>query len=151
MDATVDTPEMVMGLPLNEREEGHKSRNRVGFHVYLSRFCMDFKALSEEEKRAEAEAIDALVVQQYFEGLLGYAEHDDSDDSVLTVHSDQHQIKHVLVMQLACSKWWHFSAHLKDGWKSRAMWLNSRPVPGKFSIMPDELNLVVQLDAMALD
>eukprot|EP00978_Attheya_sp_CCMP212_P013315 scaffold33437_cov68-Attheya_sp.AAC.10 len=52
---------------------------------------MDFKALSEEEKKVEAKAIDALVVQQYFEGLLGYAEHDGSDDSMLTVHLDQHK------------------------------------------------------------
>ena len=37
-------------LPLSSKEKFNDNRNRKGFHVYLSRFFIDFNKLSEEEK-----------------------------------------------------------------------------------------------------
>ena len=38
-------------LYLNEKERLHNSRNRLGFHVFLSRFIEDFRKLSLVQQR----------------------------------------------------------------------------------------------------
>jgi hypothetical protein len=40
----------IVNLPLNEKEDGHPGRIRKAYHVYLSRFFMDFKELSVSDK-----------------------------------------------------------------------------------------------------
>ena len=44
-------PKDVIKLCLNEKEILHNSRNRLGFHVFLSRFIQDFRKLSLEQQR----------------------------------------------------------------------------------------------------
>ena len=44
------TPNEVLRLPLSSREEDHRSRSRRGFNVYLSRYFLDFKVLTDDEK-----------------------------------------------------------------------------------------------------
>ena len=44
------TPQNVINLPYSEKERLHKSRNRVGHHIFLSRYFSDFKNLSADTK-----------------------------------------------------------------------------------------------------
>ena len=38
----------VINIPLHWKEENHQSIERIGFHVFLSRFFFGFKSLPEE-------------------------------------------------------------------------------------------------------
>ena len=43
----------ILALPLSNREKYHRSRKRMGFHVYLSWLSLDFYSLSEGNKLEE--------------------------------------------------------------------------------------------------
>lgn len=43
-------------------------------------------------------------------------------------------------MKLVCSSWRSFSEDMKESWRSRAVYLNSRPIPGQFLVLPSILN-----------
>ena len=47
----VTTPKHVKELIMNEKEILHTGRNRLGFHVFLSRFILDFRMLSLYQQR----------------------------------------------------------------------------------------------------
>ena len=40
-------------LPMTRKEADHRSRGRLGLHVFLSRFFFDFQSLTEEQKQME--------------------------------------------------------------------------------------------------
>ena len=64
----------VRNLPLSEREDNHRSRRRLGCHVYLSRFFLDFNSSSEAARNKAARALPNFrVVNDVFD--------EDSDDS----------------------------------------------------------------------
>eukprot|EP00978_Attheya_sp_CCMP212_P027085 scaffold90288_cov52-Attheya_sp.AAC.6 len=128
------TVEAVVGLPLNEKEEEHQSRDRLGYH-----------ALSEEEQRDRAIEIDPEILGGGDNGL--YSSDEDSVDS----SRSGRRIDHIAVMRLAGSNWHNISQELKEGWKERAAWLNSRPVPGKFLELPANLNQADVLKSITLD
>ena len=46
----INSPNEVVALCLNTREKNHRSRSRLGFHVFVLRFMEDFNSLSFEEK-----------------------------------------------------------------------------------------------------
>ena len=43
-------------------------------------------------------------------------------------------------MKLVCSRWISFSEDTKESWRSRAVYLNSRQIPGQFLVLPSILN-----------
>ena len=40
-----------MSLPINTKEEAHRSQQRYGYHVYLSRAIQEVKELSMDEQK----------------------------------------------------------------------------------------------------
>ena len=63
----------IVDLPLNAKEEEHPGRNRKGYHIYLSRFFMDYKQLSLSDKE-EFLALNANIISDG-------GENNDEDDS----------------------------------------------------------------------
>ena len=47
----VSSPKHIKKLFMNRRERLHEGRNRLGFHVFLSRFIMDFRMLPLHQQK----------------------------------------------------------------------------------------------------
>jgi hypothetical protein len=134
----------VVALPLNDKEESHRGRNRKGHHLYISRFCFDFKTLTEEGKRERILA-DPFLSEDAASYYYGDDESDvDSIDSVPVV-------RHVDIMRLGWNLWKYMSNEIKEGWNVRANILNARPIPGQFEILPESIETTQVLDAMSTD
>lgn len=132
----------IINLPLNEKEDSHPGRERLAYHVYLSRFFMDYNALSGNEKQ-EFLAMYACNNN----GGDGENDDDDSDFNSLDTPPSPN------LMSVAGKRWRYLSVDTKNGWEQRTAWLNSRPIPGKFLAFTDGVycdNSAV-LDSMSLD
>ena len=128
MDAI--TPFAIRKQRMNKREEEHTSRERLGFHVFISRFFFDFKKLSLAQKHLYLFKQDGLLQGMYT--AIGDDESIDSTDSLLT-----DPISRVVIYRSACLEWkYHTSAQQKKAWTTRAKFLNNRKLPGKFMQVP---------------
>ena len=114
--------------PITEKERNHHSRNRVGYHVYLSSFFHYFTALSYEEKRK------ILIEYHVWKRNDFIDDSDEEEDSVFTpIHPRASD-----VMKVAARKWAATDETLKTAWKNRASELNKRPRnDGKFESVPN--------------
>ena len=123
------TPNDVTLLKINDIEREHMSRNRLGFHVYASRFVWNFRALHMEEQR------------RLVSNLLDESNVLDSDDISLdsTNSNINEDVKYRAVFKLACNHWQSYSSEMKSAWKSYAEVLNQRPVPGKLYSIPSPI------------
>ena len=122
MDLT--TPNDVISKEYTHKELGSKSRNRSGFHVFISCFFHDFKKLSIDEQRQQLSVLDETS----------------SRESVDSTDTDFYKIKHPDVMKLGCYYWRNnVPPQVKEAWTRRAEYLNSREVPGKFVTVPAEI------------
>ena len=111
--------------PITDKERTHHSRNRIGYHVYLSAYFTYFTSLSYEEKK------EILVKYRVWN------REDDAffeeDDSVFTPI----QPRASDVMKAAARKWAATDEDFKKAWKDRASELNERPRnDGKFENVP---------------
>ena len=124
MDAT--TPQNVINLPRSEKERLHKSRNRVGHHIFLSRYFFDFKNLSSDKK------IEVIY------GPGGEPDNPYGDvDSVDTPPQER-----ITVGDISRKAWAHYRElhpRMKAAWQKRASMLNKLPVPGKIEKIPEEI------------
>ena len=112
----------IIQLTLSEAEILHTSRSRRSYHVFLSRFFVDFKSKTREEK-------ELVLVSNNI-----WREEDESSiDTVLTPRTPQaHE-----VMQAASKHWRGLSPSIKAAWDSRTVALNSRePNDGSFEAVP---------------
>eukprot|EP00978_Attheya_sp_CCMP212_P008771 scaffold20606_cov58-Attheya_sp.AAC.1 len=115
----------IVNLPLNEKEDGHPGRIRRAYHIYLSRFFMDFKELSLSDK-------DEFL--HFYTNINSDGDNNNDDD--LDVNSLDTPPRPNL-MSVAGLRWRLLSPNSQDGWKQRANRLNSRPIPGNFLSFPD--------------
>ena len=114
----------ILALALSYKENTHESRARLGRHVFLSRYFLEFRGLTEEEKLA-------LVPHENNED-------DASIDSVDT--PPVRRIKVWQVMRVAQARWREeLSREIQQAWELRAGALNARPIPGRFPIVPNEV------------
>ena len=131
------TPRSVKNLSLSEKERDHHSRNRLGWHVFVSRYFSDFKDAPPEIKSSLVNSLDALRHQPVDAGM-----YDDSEDSAcnhnVVIKSDPH-VKLGDTMKLASAHWRSTSDGMKESWRKRAEYLNSRPIPGKYVAIPYSL------------
>ena len=128
----VSTPLEILKLRLNKKEREHRSRKRLGFHVYLSRFFFDFKCLEPQEQHNII--YQSLGIKL---GLLALGD-DDSIDSTDSIWS--YGVSHRLVFRAACHRWSHeLTADLRKAWEKRAQRLNRRKLPGELKEVPMEL------------
>ena len=125
----VKVPKDVIKLCLDEKEILHNSRNRLGFHVFLSRCIQDFRKLSLEQQRLKI----------YYKIYINLIPPDDfSIDSTSTMFDEKVHDK--FVMKLACKYWSHmYNNKMKNAWKDHAIILNSRKLPGKFVSISNDI------------
>lgn len=117
-------------LKMNDKEKEHKSRNRLGYHVFLSRYVEDFKLLPIHIKRH-------LIFENLHINL--FPPDDQSIDSTNSILLER--VPYQYVMKSACREWSIvYSNQLKQAWKKRALKLNRRKLPGKFIKIPREIN-----------
>ena len=124
------TPHEILRLPISLREHTHHGRERKGFHVYLSRFFLDFRGLSEEGQTGAL--LEIVNIRNH--ANISWTESDlDSVDSTDTpeIHS-----RHINVLRLACKRWNEMTFVSVESWKKRAALLNERPIPGRYDEIP---------------
>ena len=141
MDAS--TAHDIIRMKMNKKEREHKGRNRLGFHVYLSRFYFEFYKLPIEQQQKEI--FSSLGID--FHSLHGYNNNGynedssiDSTDSIFTT-----PVNHRIVHKAACRVWKMLPVELKTAWNKRAKKLNKRKLPGKFLVVPFENGLKEQV------
>ena len=64
----------IQHLPLSTKEEYHRSRKRIEYHIYLSNFFKQFTLLNDEKKGEELVKL----------GIWSKSPEDESIDSILT-------------------------------------------------------------------
>jgi hypothetical protein len=129
----------IVNLPLNEKEDGHPGRIRKAYHVYLSRFFMDFKELSVSDK-------DEFF--NLYSNIVNDGDNNDDDSEVNSLDTPPRPN----LMRVAGLRWRVMPPNSRGGWQQRANWLNSRPIPGKFLSFPDgACDHPEVLNAMTLD
>ena len=121
-------PSQVMRLPLNQKEEEHRSRGRIGFHVFVSRLVLDISLLSAKEQN------------KLFEDLVEEAGDDnmsvDSTDTDFVLVRGDKALTYMKKFRIACRKWRMLAERRKEAWRKRAESLNSRPLPGRVVVVP---------------
>ena len=124
------SPGDILCMPTSQKEALHKSRKRIGYHVYLSAFFREFQALTYEQKS------DKLVkVKVWDKNEMG---DDESVDSVLT--QQYRSIQCYDIVKVAAMKWREMDSDMKLAWGQRADKLNERPQnDGKFLKIPDDI------------
>ena len=123
-----NTPILIRKLKLNEKEKDSRSRKRLGFHVYLSRYFYDFLKLPLVQQHNYAYV-------EFGHRLGGYRLDDSSIDSTSSVW--QEKVHHTLVHKFACNRWRYvLSVGEKNAWNNRARILNRKKLAGKFLRLP---------------
>ena len=135
-------------LPLSWREKQNKNRNRKGFHVYLSRFFLDFGLLSEGEKiefladvLKDTPAVGAVYMQEM------------DDDASFNSTDLPLYIWHQHVMKAAVIIWNSSSENIQESWGQQAAFLNTLPVIGRLNNIPGTRDTLEDnmISAMFLD
>ena len=137
---------VIKSLPLNTRESEHRSRKRLGFHVFLSRYLQEFRKLGIGEQKEAVRRVNrgrnGVGGRRRPEGG-GVMDSDNNDDesSLDSTNSEfTRKVPHLEAMRVACHNWSHVSsAEIKEAWKQRAEMLNRLPLPGKFVHVPSEI------------
>ena len=120
---------------MNKKEKLHKGRNRVGFHLYLSRFFYEFNSLSITQQHYYLYKHDNIQLGVYAVSNNGDDASIDSTDSVLT-----RKVTRLIIHRSACKNWkYNMSEKLKRAWCTRATKFNKRKLPGKFLRVPDAI------------
>ena len=127
------TPQDILHLPINLKEELHRSRKRRAFNVYLSR---GLEELSKFAPRRQRE-----IFFEHFGHHAGVAADDtesiDSSDSLYYEMMDE-PLLHQYKMKLVCSQWDSIGADEKKAWEERTATINSRILPGAVHSIPGE-------------
>ena len=124
------TPEEVITLPINKKEELHRSRTRQGHHVYYSRAMEDWSNLS------------AGASHNKYADIMGCnaGDSDASIDSNSSLYYEQmyDPPRHKYKLRCVWKMWRDMSEERKNAWKIRAGNLNNRLLPGKVYAIPSK-------------
>ena len=126
------SPEEIFNMPYNYSELEHQSRERHGFHLFMSRYNIEFKNL---EKMDQLERIKGREWRVAHDRDLPTFVIDCDEDSTDTPICDT-AIKGYEIMRASGMKWRNLSMECKMSWKRRAIKLNKRKLPGKFNRVP---------------
>ena len=124
-----NTVQEVVNPNITNKEKSHSSRNRKAYHVFLSQYFSDFQNLGSQAK-------NELIIERE-----GYPEDDfsvndqDSTDTPLYQRFGTGPI-----IRLAARAWKGLSDIVRSGWTQRADYLNSLPIPGRFTSVPEVLS-----------
>ena len=128
------TADAVISLPFTSKEKQHTSRQRYGYHVYLSFYYTSFKKLNSNEQQAVGR--DMSLGEN-----LRVVVNNEGDDDVSCDSTDTPiQILPPEIMRYIARKWKASSVEIKDSWKLRAHHLNQQPrIDGTFDKIPTSL------------
>ena len=121
----------VLSLPFTLKEKLHKSRNRYGYHVFLSMFYSSFQHLTPKQKQKQ------LLINNITTEIR-----DDDDVSIDSTDSVplRQQVTPAQIMRLCAKKWNNYSDSMKTAWNKRAEMLNMQPRnDGRFEVIPSPL------------
>ena len=133
------SPAEIFNLPYNFKERAHRSRTRLGFHVYLSWYIPEFRVLP---KNAQLELVKGreLRVANLVDLTVNVGpeviELDDSSFDSTDTPEEQKPIKGFELMRVAGFHWNGLEEYTRIAWKNRAKKLNRRVLPGKFTRVP---------------
>ena len=114
------TVDQIIELPLSTKEKYSTSRSRLGYHVFISWYFGEFKALSEESRRE--------IVAEFVEDDV------QSLDSIATPPNNRMHVS--LSMKAAARFWANSTEDHRNAWRLRANQLNQMILPGSFKKIP---------------
>ena len=112
------TTNQIIALPLSKKEKLNPSRNRKGYHVFLSWYFCEFKLLNEDDK---------LQITSPYRTV-----EQSDDESTILIHVS-------MVMKAAASHWKQSPTEFHAAWSERTNQLNTQCLPGSFRMLPSEL------------
>ena len=118
--------ESILQLPFSHKELYSKSRNKTGYHVFLSQFHSEFAACSLQQQR------DMLVEAGVHDARSYPAGDADSVCSVPTATGRD-------ITRLSGYYWSGLGTDIKKGWNERAILVNELPTYGVFDSVPDDV------------
>lgn len=129
--------EQVLSLPIDKKEEHHRSRKRIGYHVYLCRNLHHWKyCLSRQQQTT-----------RYSEVMGDFAEDSDgsidSNSSEFYLRQEGGGIDYKKRLKAVVKCWNEMPEQTKQAWRVRAHRLNSRNLPGKLYFIPSKFNIDV--------
>ena len=130
------TANEIVELPLNKKEKNHRSRTRLAFHVYLSRYFFDFKRRSINEQNAQIFEVLGVRLGRL---LLEDAEYDSTDSADYNPRVRVKVPRHIHTLRCAARRWNAMADDLKEAWGIRASRLNDRPLSGSFLDVPQTI------------
>ena len=110
------TVDRIIELPLSTKEKYSTSRSRLGYHVFISRYFGEFKALCEESRRE--------IVAEFVEDDV------QSLDSIATPPNNRMHVS--LSMKAAACFWTNSAEDHCNAWRLRTNQLNQMILPGSF-------------------
>ena len=121
------SPFLVRRININKKEKDHKSRERLGFHIYLLRFFYNFNQLQLKEQHEYIFNNGGHRLGKFC-CILG---NDVSVDSTKSLFTEK--VPGQLIHQSTCFCWRHILIqNIKKAWGSCARALNNRKLPGFF-------------------
>ena len=126
------SPDAIFNLPHNYSELEHQSRERHGFHLFMSRYNLEFRLL---QKMNQLEIIRGREWRVANDPDLPTFVIDCNEDSTDAPVCDT-AIKGYEIMRASGHKWRNLSIECQNSWKKRAMKLNKRKLPGRFTRVP---------------
>ena len=119
-----ETPEEILSIPITRKEREHRSRKRLGYHVFMAHHLSWFQGLPPHIQQY-------TVATKLQINLFPDDSSMDSTNSALIIH-----VEHKFAMKLGSSDWRILPLHLKEAWRERAACLNSNKLPGKVVNIP---------------
>ena len=114
------TVDQIIELPLSTKEKYSTSRSCLGYHVFISWYFGEFKALSEESRRE--------IVAEFVEDDV------QSLDSIATPPNNRMHVS--LSMKAAARFWANSTEDHRNAWRLRANQLNQMILPGSSKKIP---------------
>ena len=128
----VRTTETIIKMACNFKEQEHRSRTRLGYHVFLSRYINDMKKIPKIDQLA------LIKGKKWVDDNNRAALISDDDESILSTDTpiEKLPIQGYEFLRIASIYWRDMPRNMKNAWKTRAINLNKRILPGKFVNIP---------------
>ena len=133
----------IVKMACNYKEIIHRSRSRIGYHVYLSWYTSDFRKLSHINQ------LQITKGRQWVVRNGGICVPDPTINPVIDIDSESEiesvatydpiveaKVKGSEMAIAAGANWRSLSEEIRNAWKARAIMLNRRVLPGKFTHVP---------------
>ena len=123
----------IVELPLSKKEEDHRSRKRRAFHVFVSRYVMEFKTMDPWEQHEKVWS----MLEVRADNPDPYYSDEDSTDS--HIERREESVGYRYAYRCACAKWRYLSDEIRSAWNERTTNLNARFLSGAYVNIPNSI------------